>query len=62
MMLRTTLNGRQPRTLRDTSRDPYDYIEQVHRTPVLLRWWRPLSWVLFWATWAGLGVLAAFRG
>jgi hypothetical protein len=62
MLIRQTLNGRIARTVRDTGRDPYDYIEVAHRSPWLLRWWRPVSWLLFWATWAALGVLLAFRG
>lgn len=64
MLMRTTLNARLPRTLRDASRDPFDYLEH-HRAPLadrLLRLWRPFAWLLFWATWAALGVLLAIRG
>jgi hypothetical protein len=31
--LRNTLNGQEARTLRDSARDPYDWIEH-HRNPV----------------------------
>jgi hypothetical protein len=31
--MRNTLNGQEARTLRDTSRDPYDWIEH-HRSPI----------------------------
>lgn len=34
---------------------------EIYRAPLLARWWRPLSWLLFWATWAALGVLLAWR-
>jgi len=64
MMLRPPLNARLPRTLRDAARDPFDYVEH-YRAPLadrLLHWWRPVSWLLFWATWAALGVLLAIRG
>lgn len=33
-MTRQTLNGRQPRTLRDASRDPFDWIDGPHRGDV----------------------------
>lgn len=64
MLIRPTLNARQPRTMRDTSRDAFDWIEH-HRAPLadrLLRLWRPFAWLLFWATWAALGVIFAWRG
>lgn len=43
MMIRRTLNGLTARTLRDTGRDPWDYVECAHRSHWLLRWWRPLA-------------------
>lgn len=46
MLTRQTLNAREPRTLRDASRNPWDYIEH-HRAPLLLRIWRPVAQVLF---------------
>lgn len=64
MLIRPTLNAMTPRTLRDTGRDPWDWCEH-HRAPLadrLLRWWRPMSWLLFFATFAGIGVLLAWRG
>lgn len=64
MLTRPTLNARQPRTMRDTTRDCFDWIEH-HRAPLadrLLRLWRPVSWLLFFATFAGIGVLLAWRG
>ena len=47
MLTRTTLNARQPRTLRDTVRDPWDWCEHAYSQPRLLRWWRPVANVLF---------------
>ena len=47
MLTRTTLNARQPRTLRDTGRDPWDWCEHAYSQPRLLRWWRPVANVLF---------------
>ena len=52
MKLRGTLNGKQPRTLRDAQRDPYDWIEH-HRSP-------SHSVVLAFRVWLALvGFLAA---
>ena len=47
MLTRSTLNARLPRTLRDTSRDPFDFIEVAHRSHWLTRWSRPLANALF---------------
>ncbi len=61
MLIRPTLNARQPRTMRDTSRDAFDWIEH-HRAPLsdrLLRWWRVAAQLLFVVLlFGGAGVLA----
>ena len=63
MLTRTTLNARQPRTLRDTGRDPLDWCEHAYSQPRLLRWWRPVANVLFVVmVFGALGVLLAWRG
>lgn len=61
MLTRQTLNGRQPRTLRDASRDPWDYVEH-HRAPLpqRLAGWLGMAGVL--ALFAGIGCLLAWRG
>jgi len=38
----------------------YPAIEH-YSSPLLLRWWRPLSWMLFWGLWAFIGILLAWR-
>lgn len=44
MKTRPTLNGRPPRTLRDASRDPFDWVDGPHvrpfSVPRWLRHWR----------------------
>ena len=62
MLTRTTLNARQPRTLRDTGRDPWDWCEHAHRASPLSRWARPLSWLVTLGLFAAIGVLLAWRG
>ena len=59
---RPTLNAREPRTLRDVSRDAFDWLE-VHRAPLLLRWWRAVSNVVFVVVVFGaLGAMLAWGG
>ena len=63
MLTRTTLNARQPRTLRDTGRDPWDWCEHAYSQPRLLRWWRPVANVLFVVlVFGALGVALAWGG
>lgn len=44
MQVRRTLNGRTPHTLRDASRDPYDWIDGPHK-PMTLRAERVMAWM-----------------
>lgn len=44
MLTRRTLNGRAPRTLRDASRDPYDWIDGPHK-PMTVRAERVMAWM-----------------
>jgi hypothetical protein len=35
MLTRSTINGKQPRTLQDAARDPYDWISGPHKPTVI---------------------------
>lgn len=55
MMIRRTLNGRPPHTMKDSGRDPFDYVEH-YRAPWLARWWWAIARVC--AAGAAFGLLA----
>jgi hypothetical protein len=62
MLTRQTLNARLPRTLRDTSRDPFDYIEH-YRAPLLHRAWHVVAQVCFVVlVFGALGAAIAWGG